>query len=224
MQMKNDNPKVDLNCKNKSSKCHGIAPLQQHKEYMNKCNKGIWISSLLHHREYMNDLMILPLMKQLNNLWNKAPPRQKEKEAVLKCQGFMVERILNEYNQPVGPTKEEKYDILDEAKPWVFESVCIAWRKYKSQLKTTHFTAYENDELRMENRPVDILKFYFKDILKYWNSDPHKKMFETNTENRNKLKCPHTAGRTHFALIREEKKEISDTSDTVSSKDIFVAT
>nr|XP_016511533.1 PREDICTED: uncharacterized protein LOC107828681 [Nicotiana tabacum] len=50
-------------------------------------------------------------------------------------------------------------------------------------------------------------------------------MSKTNTENRNRLKCPHTTGRTPFALIREEKKkEISDTSDTLSSKDIFVAT
>ncbi|XP_070030720.1 uncharacterized protein LOC107801661 [Nicotiana tabacum] len=48
----------------------------------------------------------------------------------------------------------------------------------------------------MENRPVDIPESHFKDLLKYWNSDPHK----------------------------EKKKEISDTSDTVSSKDMFVAT
>ncbi|XP_075101651.1 uncharacterized protein LOC142177085 [Nicotiana tabacum] len=77
----------------------------------------------------------------------------------------------------------------------------------------------------MENRPVDVSESHFKDLLKYWNSSPHKKMFETNIENQNKLKCPHTAGRTLFPLIREKKKkEISDTSDTLSSKDIFVAT
>ncbi|XP_009797703.1 uncharacterized protein LOC107765985 [Nicotiana tabacum] len=144
--------------------------------------------------------------------------------------------FLNEYNQPVIPTKEvvkelgsflgtlarsetfyplnvfnwrkldtkddmwkyikEKYDIPDEAKQWVFESVCSAWRKYKSQLKATHFTTYENDELRMEDRPIDVPESHFKDLLKYWNSDPHKEMSETNTENRSKLKCPHTAGRT----------------------------
>nr|XP_016442512.1 PREDICTED: uncharacterized protein LOC107767913 isoform X2 [Nicotiana tabacum] len=69
---------------------------------------------------------------------------------------------------------KEKYDSPDEAKQWVFESVCSAWRKYKSQLKTNHFTTYENDELRMEIRPVDIPKSHFKDLLKYWNSDPHK--------------------------------------------------
>nr|XP_009757263.1 PREDICTED: uncharacterized protein LOC104210136 isoform X2 [Nicotiana sylvestris] len=45
-----------------------------------------------------------------------------------------------------------------------------------------------------------------------------QKMSKTNTENRNRLKCPHTAGRTPFSLIREEKKkEISDTLDTLSS-------
>nr|XP_016468354.1 PREDICTED: uncharacterized protein LOC107790894 [Nicotiana tabacum] len=126
--------------------------------------------------------------------------------------------ILNEYNQPVGPTKEvvkelgsflgtlarsgtfcplnvfnwrklhtkddmwkyikEKYDIPDEAKQWVFESVCSTWRKYKSQLKTNHFTAYAHDELRMENRTVDVSKSHFKDFLKYWNSDPHKAEME----------------------------------------------
>ncbi|XP_075081317.1 uncharacterized protein LOC107768932 isoform X1 [Nicotiana tabacum] len=77
----------------------------------------------------------------------------------------------------------------------------------------------------MENRLVDIPESHFKDLLKYWNSNHHKKISETNTENRNKLKCLHTVGRTPFALIREEKKkEISDTSDTLSSKDIFMAT
>ncbi|XP_016513233.1 uncharacterized protein LOC107830245 [Nicotiana tabacum] len=115
---------------------------------------------------------------------------------------------------------KKKYDIPDGAKKWIFESVGSVWRKYKSQLKTTHFTAYENDELQMENRLVDVPESHFKDLLNYWNSDPHKKISETNTENRNKLKCPHTAGRTPFALIREEKKkEISNTSDTISNGD-----
>ncbi|XP_019238084.1 PREDICTED: uncharacterized protein LOC109218190 [Nicotiana attenuata] len=50
-------------------------------------------------------------------------------------------------------------------------------------------------------------------------------MSETNIENRKKLKHPYTAGKTPFALIIEEKKkEMADTSDSLSSKDIFVAT
>ncbi|XP_016475258.1 uncharacterized protein LOC107796950 isoform X2 [Nicotiana tabacum] len=141
---------------------------------------------------------------------------------------------LNVFNWRKLDTKDDmwkyikkKYDIPDEAKPWVFESVCSAWRKYKSQLKTTHFTTYDNDELRMENRPVDIPESHFKDLLKYWNSDPHKKMSETNTENRNKLKCPHTAGRTPFALIREAEMEkiqsTQESEDDSHSDDAFAS-
>ncbi|XP_019258922.1 PREDICTED: uncharacterized protein LOC109237116 [Nicotiana attenuata] len=157
--------------------------------------------------------------------------------------------ILNEFNQPIGPTKEvvkelgsflgtlarsgtfcplnEKYDIPDEAKKWIFESVCSAWRKYKSQLKATHFTSYENDELRMENRPVDVPESHFKDLLNYWNFDPHKKISETNIVNRNKLNCPHTAGRTPFALIREAEMErmqsTQESEDDSHSIDAFAS-
>nr|XP_018628610.1 uncharacterized protein LOC104102975 isoform X2 [Nicotiana tomentosiformis]XP_018628611.1 uncharacterized protein LOC104102975 isoform X2 [Nicotiana tomentosiformis]XP_018628612.1 uncharacterized protein LOC104102975 isoform X2 [Nicotiana tomentosiformis] len=69
----------------------------------------------------------------------------------------------------------------------------------------------------MENRPVDVPESHFKDLFKYWNSDPHKKMSETNTENQNKLKCPHTAGRPSFALIREA--EIDRIQSTQESED-----
>ncbi|XP_070031074.1 uncharacterized protein [Nicotiana tomentosiformis] len=61
----------------------------------------------------------------------------------------------------------EKYDIPEEAKQWIFYSICTAWRKYKSQLKKKHFEAYENDDLRMENRPIDVQVSHFKDLLEY---------------------------------------------------------
>ncbi|XP_019245218.1 PREDICTED: uncharacterized protein LOC109225080 [Nicotiana attenuata] len=211
--------------------------------------------------------------EQIDEQGPSSPKRKRDRTQMPSVHGRKKRKIiiLNEYNQPVGPTKEvvkelgsflstlarsgtfcplnDKYDIPDEAKQWIFESVCSAWRKYKSQLKATHFTTYENDDLRMENRPIDVSESYFKDLLKYWNSDPHKTtsvcknleafflwvpsdsaiallaMQHLITENQSKLKYPHTAGRTPFALIREEKKKkISDTSDTLSSKDIFVAT
>nr|XP_018623475.1 uncharacterized protein LOC108943646 [Nicotiana tomentosiformis] len=85
-----------------------------------------------------------------------------------------------------------------------------------------HFKAYENDELQMEKRPVDIPESQFRDLVNYWNSDAYKKMSKTNTENRKKLKYPHTTGKTSFARICEEKKK--ETSEPLSSKDIFVAT
>nr|XP_033513038.1 uncharacterized protein LOC104100335 isoform X3 [Nicotiana tomentosiformis] len=113
---------------------------------------------------------------------------------------------------------KEKYDIPDKEKTWAFESIGTAWRKYKKQLKKNHFKAYENAELRMENRPLDVSESHFKDLLKYWNSDPYKKMSKTNKENRNKLRHPCTNCKTSFVLFREAKqKKISDTLDTLSS-------
>ncbi|XP_018627672.1 uncharacterized protein [Nicotiana tomentosiformis] len=73
---------------------------------------------------------------------------------------------------------KEKYDIPDKEKTWAFESIGTAWRKYKKQLKKNHFKAYENAELRMENRPLDVSESHFKDLLKYWNSDPYKAEME----------------------------------------------
>lgn len=47
-------------------------------------------------------------------------------------------------------------------------------------------------------------------------------MSRTNTENRKKLRYPHTVGKRSFAIIREKKQK--ETTDALSSKDIFVAT
>ncbi|XP_019260721.1 PREDICTED: uncharacterized protein LOC109238697 isoform X2 [Nicotiana attenuata] len=79
------------------------------------------------------------------------------------------------------PFAQEKYDIPEDAKNWIFDSVCTAWRKYKSQLKQKHFEAYANDELRMENRPKDVPASHFKDLLEYWNSDAAKNLYYTLT-------------------------------------------
>ncbi|XP_019226606.1 PREDICTED: uncharacterized protein LOC109208053 [Nicotiana attenuata] len=135
---------------------------------------------------------------------------------------------LNVFNWRKLQTKEDmwiyikgKYDIPDAAKRWVFDSIQNAWRKYKNQLFNDHYKPYENDELRMEKRPVDVPESQFRDLLNYWNSDAYKKMSQTNTENRKKLKYPHTAGKRSFARICEEKKK--ETSEPLSSKDLFVA-
>ncbi|XP_075105906.1 uncharacterized protein LOC107785794 isoform X3 [Nicotiana tabacum] len=100
-----------------------------------------------------------------------------------------------------------KYDIHDAAKRWVFVSIQNAWRKYKNQLFNDHYKAYENDELQMEKRLVDVPKSQFRDLLNYWNSDAYKKMSQTNIENCKKLKYPHTAGKRSFARICEDEME-----------------
>nr|XP_033510653.1 uncharacterized protein LOC117275489 [Nicotiana tomentosiformis]XP_033510656.1 uncharacterized protein LOC117275489 [Nicotiana tomentosiformis] len=49
-------------------------------------------------------------------------------------------------------------------------------------------------------------------------------MSKTNIENRKKLKNPHTAGKRRFALIRSKLEKDKETSDPLSSKELFVAT
>uniref|UniRef100_A0A3Q7HMV5 Uncharacterized protein n=1 Tax=Solanum lycopersicum TaxID=4081 RepID=A0A3Q7HMV5_SOLLC len=41
----------------------------------------------------------------------------------------------------------------------------------------------------------------FKEILSYWNSDETKETSHTNKENREKVRYPHTIGKTSFAII-----------------------
>ncbi|XP_019266474.1 PREDICTED: uncharacterized protein LOC109243917 [Nicotiana attenuata] len=97
-----------------------------------------WIPSLPCHKQLMNDLKILPIMKQLNNLRNNNNSDWR----------LSLLYIISGPSEP----KRKRGRIPDEAKPWVFESIQTVWRKYKNQLKKRHFEAYENDNLRMENR------------------------------------------------------------------------
>ncbi|XP_016434365.1 uncharacterized protein LOC107760770 [Nicotiana tabacum] len=78
---------------------------------------------------------------------------------------------LNVFNRRKLETKEDmwkyikgKYDIPDAAKRWIFDSIANAWRKYKNQLMKDHFQVYENDELRMEKRLVDVPESQFRDL------------------------------------------------------------
>ncbi|XP_019223798.1 PREDICTED: uncharacterized protein LOC109205542, partial [Nicotiana attenuata] len=120
-----------------------------------------------------------------------------------------------------------KYDIPDASKKWVFESIQNAWRKYKNQLFNDHYKPYENDELRMEKRPVDVPESQFRDLLNYWNSDAYKKLSQTNTENRKKLKYPHTVGKRSFARICEAEMEriqpTQESEDDTQSVDAFAS-
>ncbi|XP_060197246.1 uncharacterized protein LOC132626402 [Lycium barbarum] len=116
----------------------------------------------------------------------------------------------------------EKYDIPKVAKEWTLRTIQLAWRKYKNGLKKKHYYRYANDELRMAKRPKEVSESQFKALLEYWNSDAAQDMSKKNTENRKKLRYPHTVGKTSFAIIREKKKK--ENPEALSSKEFFVAT
>lgn len=66
---------------------------------------------------------------------------------------------------------QARYVIPDELESWVIETIHSSWKTYKSRTKAGHFTAYENDEMRLENRPDDIPLETFKMLLDYWNDE-----------------------------------------------------
>ncbi|KAH0661696.1 hypothetical protein KY284_026627 [Solanum tuberosum] len=93
----------------------------------------------------------------------------------------------------------------------------------------------------MEKKPDDVPTSQFKELLKYWNSEKfqfitpiincgshstclNKKMSKTNSENRKKLKNPHTVGKKSFALVRNDLEKERKTNDTSSPKEFFVIT
>ena len=72
---------------------------------------------------------------------------------------------------------------------------------YKSRLKSTCYTKYDNDAKRLKNMTPNIPLEQFKVLLKYWSIKKIQNTAATNKENRKKVTDTHTAGRTSFALI-----------------------
>ncbi|KAH0765259.1 hypothetical protein KY285_001130 [Solanum tuberosum] len=65
----------------------------------------------------------------------------------------------------------KKYDIPEIGNRWTLKTIQEAWRRRKFDLKTLHFDAYANDQIRMEKKPDDVPTSQFKELLKYWNSE-----------------------------------------------------
>lgn len=59
----------------------------------------------------------------------------------------------------------------EELEMYVEESIHALWKGYKCRIKAAHYTAFDNDELRLENRPDEIPLEVFKMLLEYWNDE-----------------------------------------------------
>ncbi|KAL8134452.1 hypothetical protein AgCh_009463 [Apium graveolens] len=62
----------------------------------------------------------------------------------------------------------ERYDIPPGGLKWINKILNTCWRVHKSRVKKEHYTKYDSNELRIENRPLDIRVKDFKLLLKYW--------------------------------------------------------
>ena len=69
---------------------------------------------------------------------------------------------------------QEKYDVPLEGKKWVLATIGASWRLNKCRFKAKHYYKYENDKLRMLNRPKNVPEDKFRALLNYWNSDDAK--------------------------------------------------
>ncbi|WMV53470.1 hypothetical protein MTR67_046855 [Solanum verrucosum] len=131
---------------------------------------------------------------------------------------------LLDTKQDLWDYTKEKYDIPEIENRWTLKTIQEAWSRRKFDLKTHHFDAYANDQIRMEKKPDDVPTSQFKELLKYWNSEKFQKMSKANSENRKKLKNPHTVGKKSFALLRNDLEKERETNDTPSPKEFFVVT
>uniref|UniRef100_M1D8F0 Ubiquitin n=1 Tax=Solanum tuberosum TaxID=4113 RepID=M1D8F0_SOLTU len=68
--------------------------------------------------------------------------------------------------------------IIPSAKKWALEGNKNARRMYKNDLYEKNYKAYDNDDLRMANKPKDVSESDFKDLLKYWDSKKFKAEME----------------------------------------------
>ncbi|KAH0757865.1 hypothetical protein KY290_021358 [Solanum tuberosum] len=88
---------------------------------------------------------------------------------------------LLDTKQDLWDYTKEKYDIPEIGNRWTLKTIQEAWRRRKFDLKTHHFDAYANDQIRMEKKPDDVPTSQFKELLKYWNSEKfQEKERETN--------------------------------------------
>ncbi|KAK1380994.1 hypothetical protein POM88_027738 [Heracleum sosnowskyi] len=115
-----------------------------------------------------------------------------------------------------------RYIIPDELECWVIESIHASWRGYKGRIKEAHFTAFDNDEMRLENRLDDIPLESFKMLLEYWNDDTVQEKAKKNSAARKSYTDTHTRGPKSFAQIRHKMKKPDESQPCFG--EVFVET
>ncbi|WOG87627.1 hypothetical protein DCAR_0206857 [Daucus carota subsp. sativus] len=116
-----------------------------------------------------------------------------------------------------------RYVIPDELESWVIETIHSSWKTYKSRTKAGHFTAYENDEMRLENRPDDIPLETFKMLLDYWNDESIQEKARKNANARKHYVDTHTLGPKSLAQYRYKMKKVPGECEPCDAK-IFIDT
>ncbi|XP_016567909.1 uncharacterized protein LOC107866311 [Capsicum annuum] len=80
--------------------------------------------------------------------------------------------------QELWDCTKAKYEIPNAAKDWVLERIRESWRKNRRELKRDHYDRWENDEVRLLQRPKNVTECQFIELLLYWKSKKFQAQME----------------------------------------------
>ncbi|XP_063940112.1 uncharacterized protein LOC108225480 isoform X2 [Daucus carota subsp. sativus] len=117
-----------------------------------------------------------------------------------------------------------RYIIPDELESWAIETIHASWRGYKCRTKAAHYTAFETDEIRLQNRPDDIPLERFKLLLEYWNDESIQDKARKNSNSRKSYTETHTLGPKSIAQLRHKMKKNAPDESEPCDAEVFVKT
>ncbi|XP_074348557.1 uncharacterized protein LOC141687246 [Apium graveolens] len=89
-----------------------------------------------------------------------------------------------------------------------------SWRGRRSRLKKAHYSRYDNDQDRLENRLDDVPLETFKALLEYWGDETVQERARKNVESRRQVVDTHTAGPRSFSQVKHKMDKIKKNLNT----------
>ncbi|KAH1039551.1 hypothetical protein J1N35_041294, partial [Gossypium stocksii] len=95
---------------------------------------------------------------------------------------------------------------LDVSDNYVKKALGKNWRDHKSALKKEYFNKSISLEEKLRNVQPEMLRYQWKDAVRFWNSKKGEDRERVRTTSRQKQKFMHTAGSKSFACVADDKK------------------
>ncbi|KAL2902528.1 Alanine--tRNA ligase [Bienertia sinuspersici] len=105
---------------------------------------------------------------------------------------------------------QTKFVISEEGREYVLGAVGRLWRRHKCIIENKHFSAYDNDNDRLEHAPESIPEQHFKELLEYWNLDIVQEESKKKQESSINQKDRHTMGPKTFARKEHELDKMKE--------------
>ncbi|MFQ6646299.1 hypothetical protein Gotur_019364, partial [Gossypium turneri] len=113
-------------------------------------------------------------------------------------------------------------EVLDN---YVKKALGKKWRYHKSTLKKEYFKKNISLEEKLRNVPLEMLRYQWEDVVRFWNSEKEKDRERVGTTSRQKQKFTHTVGSKSFACVANDEEKLKDKRaeyEAIASNDSFV--